>query len=258
MSPEQILGKEIDHRADIYALGMTLYVMLAGRAPFDEDETSEFILLKSCMEDEIPDPREFYPYIPDGMVKIIMELIDKDPKNRHDSCDNISYILEQQVYETIESYQLEEKEVISLQDTKKGNDKAHKKYTRYHSTDNIYRKLLKSIHTEIYDANPTKLSAKFKNEIDLMLSCVDLDIVKEIDDKLSKDDAEYLWLKGRILEKLELPVNAQKYFRKSYNNGFLYAKEFIEGIFIADDTKQALYIILLIAAITILLIFMNY
>jgi len=94
MAPEQILGKQVDHRADIYALGMTLYVMLAGRAPFDEDETSEFVLLKSCMEDEIPDPRTYYPYIPDELVHAVRKAIDRSLNSRYSSCDDIFHAIQ--------------------------------------------------------------------------------------------------------------------------------------------------------------------
>ncbi len=95
MAPEQILGKAVDHRADIYALGMTLYVMLAGRAPFDEDETSEFVLLKSCMEDEIPDPRTFYPYIPDHLIHAINKALERSIKLRYNKCIDIIYAIYQ-------------------------------------------------------------------------------------------------------------------------------------------------------------------
>ncbi len=94
MAPEQILAKEVDHRADIYALGMTLYVMLAGRPPFDDEETSEFLIMKSCLEDPIRDPREFYPHIPQRMVDIIYSTIDRNIETRIESCDNLVNIID--------------------------------------------------------------------------------------------------------------------------------------------------------------------
>ncbi len=105
MAPEQILGKQVDHRADIYALGMTLYVMLAGRAPFDEDETSEFVFMKSCLEDPIPDPREFYPYIPESLVEILHHALARDLDQRIQNCDVLFKLLsDTDLSETI-SYQ---------------------------------------------------------------------------------------------------------------------------------------------------------
>jgi len=90
MPPEQILGRPVDHRADIYSLGMTLYVMLAGRAPFDNEELSEFAFMKACLEDPIPDPRDFYPYIPDELVSIVQKALTRDISTRYQACDSFS------------------------------------------------------------------------------------------------------------------------------------------------------------------------
>ncbi len=86
MAPEQILGKPINHQTDIYSLGMTLYVMLAGWTPFNEEETSEFAFMKACLEDTIPDPREYYPYIPEPVVKVVFSALERDLKKRLLDC----------------------------------------------------------------------------------------------------------------------------------------------------------------------------
>jgi len=93
MAPEQILAKEIDHLVDIYALGMTLYVMLAGRSPFEDEEVSEFLLLKSCLEDPIRDPREYYPYIPENIVLAMHRALAKDKSQRFQACEDFSFAL---------------------------------------------------------------------------------------------------------------------------------------------------------------------
>jgi len=83
MSPEQIHGKNVDERSDIYSLGVTLYEMLAGRLPFSKEEnTSEFAIMNIIVNDDFPDPREYYPGIPQWLVSIIKVAISKNPRQR--------------------------------------------------------------------------------------------------------------------------------------------------------------------------------
>ena len=96
MSPEQIRGsRDVDHRADIYSLGMTLYEMLAGRLPFgEEDTTSEFRIMKTIVDSNIPDPREFYPHIPENIVSVIRNATASDLDSRIQDCDQFRNMLE--------------------------------------------------------------------------------------------------------------------------------------------------------------------
>ena len=88
MSPEQVQGEEADLRSDIYALGMTLYEMLAGRLPFDEGgDTSEFqIMLSITGRAEHLDPREHYPHIPEWLVDIVQKATSKNAGDRFQTC----------------------------------------------------------------------------------------------------------------------------------------------------------------------------
>ena len=82
MSPEQIKSMgSVDHRSDIYSLGMTFYEVLAGRTPF-EDADSEFIILKTIIEQSFPPPTKYNPSLPKPLVKIVMKAIEKDPRKR--------------------------------------------------------------------------------------------------------------------------------------------------------------------------------
>ena len=82
MAPEQYLdAKNVDQRADVYALGMTLYEMLAGRLPWEPD-TPEFTILDRKREGNLPSPTQFYPDIPPGVVTALMQALHPDRKRR--------------------------------------------------------------------------------------------------------------------------------------------------------------------------------
>jgi len=85
MAPEQYLdAKNVDQRADVYALGMTLYEMLAGRLPWDVD-TPEFTILNRKREGKLPSPTRFYPDIPPGVVDALMQALHPDRNQRTES-----------------------------------------------------------------------------------------------------------------------------------------------------------------------------
>ncbi|MBT4733482.1 MAG: serine/threonine protein kinase [Candidatus Marinimicrobia bacterium] len=87
MSPEQVMGQEVDHRSDIYCLGITLYETLAGRLPIEAQ--TEFSIMEFHVRETPQDPRDFYPHIPDKLVDVIFKSIAKDPKDRFQSCDEM-------------------------------------------------------------------------------------------------------------------------------------------------------------------------
>jgi uncharacterized protein (TIGR02145 family) len=89
MSPEQIRGERVDERSDIYSLGITLYEMLAGRLPFERKQgASDFVVMNQIVNEEIKDPREYYPYIPKELVKVIYKAISKEKERRISSVNN--------------------------------------------------------------------------------------------------------------------------------------------------------------------------
>ncbi len=82
MAPEQYLdAKRVDHRADIYALGMTLYEMLAGRLPWGVS-TTEFEVLDWKRRGDLPPPTDFYPSIPPHIVDAVMGCLAVDLDER--------------------------------------------------------------------------------------------------------------------------------------------------------------------------------
>ncbi len=77
MAPEQAAGETVDARADIYALGVTLYEFVTGKVPFaDGDVTYHH------RHTPVPDPRTKAEGIPDEMAQLILEMMAKNPEER--------------------------------------------------------------------------------------------------------------------------------------------------------------------------------
>jgi Tol biopolymer transport system component len=92
MSPEQVEGKDVDHRSDIYSLGIILYEMLTGRVPFEGD-TPLAIGMKH--KDEIPrDLRELNPQIPDGLSRLVLKCLEKSKEQRYQTAEELRADLE--------------------------------------------------------------------------------------------------------------------------------------------------------------------
>jgi serine/threonine protein kinase len=83
MSPEQILGKPLDRRSDVFALGIVMYEMLAIKRLFHRD--SDFLTFKAITEEPIPDIRERRPDLPPGMRAALLQAMARDPNGRFDT-----------------------------------------------------------------------------------------------------------------------------------------------------------------------------
>ncbi len=87
MSPEQVQGKEIDHRSDLFSLGVVLYELIAKQNPFKRD--SEAATLKA-VSDDLPEPMaRFKSGLPDGLQAIIDKALEKDVKTRYQHADGM-------------------------------------------------------------------------------------------------------------------------------------------------------------------------
>lgn len=87
MAPEQARGETIDHRADIYSLGATLYHLLTARRPFAATDIRT-VLLRQAME-RLPDPRHFALGIPQGLVFLLQGMLSRNPDTRYDSYEDL-------------------------------------------------------------------------------------------------------------------------------------------------------------------------
>ncbi len=85
MAPEQQMRGHIDYRTDIYALGVVLYRMLAGRLPFMDGN----VLIAHAVE-AVPDPRQFNPDLSPALVAVLMRMLAKQPGDRHPNCTAVA------------------------------------------------------------------------------------------------------------------------------------------------------------------------
>lgn len=93
MAPEQVTSKSVDHRADIYALGVVFYEMVTGRKPFMAD-TPMAVLFKHASE-PLPRPRSFVPSLPDVVEKVLLKALAKKKEDRYQSMTDFASTLEQ-------------------------------------------------------------------------------------------------------------------------------------------------------------------
>lgn len=91
-SPEQITGKPLDHRSDLYSLGVILYACLTGRRPFSAKNMSGYLDLHQKQAPR--PPSALYPAVPEIFERICLKLLQKAPRDRYQSAREILEDLE--------------------------------------------------------------------------------------------------------------------------------------------------------------------
>jgi eukaryotic-like serine/threonine-protein kinase len=90
MAPEQLDGglRSVDHRADIYAVGVVLFELLTGRRPFQS--ASPLDLREQIMAGDAPPPRSFESGVPEALERICLRCLARNPNERYQEADSLA------------------------------------------------------------------------------------------------------------------------------------------------------------------------
>ncbi|MDH3349369.1 MAG: serine/threonine protein kinase, partial [Desulfobulbaceae bacterium] len=95
ISPEQGMGQKIDHRTDIYSLGVILYQMVVGILPYNA-ETPMAVVIKH-IHDPLPPPSQRCPTIPEAIEQVILKALTKKPIDRFDTAGTMVTALDKAI-----------------------------------------------------------------------------------------------------------------------------------------------------------------
>jgi ABC-type oligopeptide transport system substrate-binding subunit len=110
MAPEQALGKELDRRADLYALGVMFYELTTGQLPFSDD--SPVAVISQHLHAPVVPPRARNPEISAELNRLIVQLMAKDPVDRPGTAEQVYQFLERP--DLLEASRPEGEEVSTL------------------------------------------------------------------------------------------------------------------------------------------------
>jgi TolB-like protein len=88
MSPEQTSGRPLDHRTDIFSLGVLLHEMATGRRPFEGTSSAE--LVSAILRDTPPSVIDVRPDLPSDLARIVRRCLEKDPRHRLQTARDVS------------------------------------------------------------------------------------------------------------------------------------------------------------------------
>src|SRR6266536_1931073 len=92
MSPEQVRGQRVDHRSDIFSLGVIVYEMLSGKRAFRGDSTIE--TLNAILKEDPPELSESNSQINPALERVVMHCLEKSPEQRFQSARDVTFALE--------------------------------------------------------------------------------------------------------------------------------------------------------------------
>ena len=88
MSPEQVSGRQLDHRSDIFSFGVMLHEMATGRRPFEGNSSAE--LISAILRDTPPSVTELRPELPSDLARVIRRCLEKEPRHRLQTARDVS------------------------------------------------------------------------------------------------------------------------------------------------------------------------
>ncbi|MFZ1323053.1 MAG: serine/threonine-protein kinase [Ignavibacteria bacterium] len=94
MSPEQVLGKNLDERTDIYSLGVLFFEMLTNKLPYNTQTESDFELMNSIVSQEMPDINNLVSGLAPNLGNVIKKACAKDLSERFSTCEEFSAALD--------------------------------------------------------------------------------------------------------------------------------------------------------------------
>lgn len=92
MAPEQVRGKTVDHRSDLFAFGTILYEMLTGKQTFHKPTSAE--TMAAILNEEPPSISQIAPATPPGLQRVVHRCLEKNPEQRFQSASDLAFALE--------------------------------------------------------------------------------------------------------------------------------------------------------------------
>jgi serine/threonine protein kinase len=92
ISPEQILGKTVDHRTDVYAMGCVLFVTTLGLRPFGRGTHA---VMSKIVQGDFKVPRELVPTYPERLERIVIRALSRNPEDRYQTAEEMRLALEE-------------------------------------------------------------------------------------------------------------------------------------------------------------------
>ena len=91
MSPEQVRGQPVDHRSDIFSLGVVLYEMVTGRRAFARDTAVD--TMSAILKEDPPEPSNLATSVPAALERIVLHCLEKSPTGRFQSARDLAFDL---------------------------------------------------------------------------------------------------------------------------------------------------------------------
>ena len=89
MSPEQALGRDLDHRSDLFSFGVLLYELLTGRLPFGGGSKSKMETFWAIVNARPTPVAELNPDVPEELSHLVTRLLEKDPRMRYQTAHHL-------------------------------------------------------------------------------------------------------------------------------------------------------------------------